>query len=100
MPGWVWLHLLAPPHNFQQLGIAGLDKAVLKGPALSVSPTCLISLLPELSQGAGGDLAGRGERVSWGWLSSRTDRPESWQSPRKKERKRPWESNVEQWLGT
>lgn len=69
MPGWVWLHLLAPPHNFQQLGIAGLDKAMLKGPALSVSSTCLISLLPAVI----GDLAGRGERVSWGWLSSRTD---------------------------
>lgn len=36
LPQWVGLHLLALPHNSQQLGVAGLDKTTLKGPALSV----------------------------------------------------------------
>lgn len=34
------------PYNSQQLGMAGLDKAMFKGSTLSVPSTCLISLLP------------------------------------------------------
>ena len=72
LAGWVGLHLLVPPHNSQQLGMAGLDKAMCKGPALSVPPTCLISLLPWAGPGCR-ELAGRGDRVSWSWLSSSAD---------------------------
>lgn len=53
--------------------MAGLDKAMFRGPALSVPPTRLISLLPGQAQGAGREQAGKEERVSWVWLSSRTD---------------------------
>lgn len=49
---WVGLHLLAAPLDSQLLRMARLDKPMLGGPALSVSPTCLISRLPGASSGS------------------------------------------------
>lgn len=88
--------------NSQQLGMAGLDKAVFRGPALSVSPTCLISLLPGPAQGAGREQAGRRERVSWVWLSSRADSRGQGvlAEPQEVEGRGPWEGNAERSLGT
>lgn len=86
----------------QQLGMAGLDKAMFGGPVLSVPPTCLISLLPGQAQGAGREQAGKEERVSCVWLSSRTDSRGQGvlAEPQEAEGRGPWESNAEQGLGT